>query len=79
MTYVLTLVFSIIVPSSIAYAAAVLYASINPPTPSFVPPKYRTTTTSTFVREFDLSTPRIGGPAVFDGSPSSFVLYLDAS
>ena len=47
------------------------YASMSPPTPSLVPPKYRATANSTLVKSLARMTPKMGGPALLLGSPSS--------
>src|SRR5690242_5993033 len=73
-TFLLTMV-----PARIAFAALVLYASINPGMPSFVPPKYLTTIMMTLVMLFLISWPRIDLPAEPDGSPPPADRSRDAS
>ena len=51
-----------------------LQALISTETPSLTPPKYLVTIIKIFVKLFDNICPKIGLPAVEDGSPSSFVL-----
>ena len=63
----------------IASRAAFLYALISPGMPSFIPPKYLTTTIKQLVNSFDLIWPKIGFPALFFGSPSSFTFSIDLS
>jgi len=59
--------------------AAALYARIKPPVPNFVPPKYRVTTQTTFVRRRDSSACKMGLPAVPEGSPASLLNAISAS
>ena len=49
----MSIVFYSIIEDSNANLAEDLYALINPPTPNFVPPKYRTETTRIFVNSKD--------------------------
>ena len=48
-------------------------------TPSFVPPKYRTTTTATLYNPADTRARIMGAPAVFEGLPSSEEPYNRSS
>ena len=68
-----------IVAFSKAPAAANLYAFINPPTPSLVPPKYLTTTTKTLVKSYFSICFKIGGPDELLGSPSSELRLIKMS
>ena len=56
--------------------AEVLYALIKPGTPNNVPPKYRTTTIAVLVSSLLSICPRIGFPALPEGSPSSLLRKL---
>ena len=73
------MVLVMIIAFDIAEAAAVLYDLIKPGTPSFTPPKYLTTIISILVRSLERICPKIGFPAVEDGSPSSLALHKDLS
>ena len=52
---------------------------MRPEVPRRVPPKYRVTTIRTLVNPLLSICPRMGLPAVPEGSPSSFALYLRPS
>ena len=64
-------VFVTIPDVSITDVAPSLYAAISPGVPRSTPPKYLTTTIITFVSPADIIAPRMGLPAVPDGSPLS--------
>ena len=65
---------STIPASSIAESAVSRYALESPPKPSFIPPKYRVTTTTAFRISFDSSILKTGFPELPAGSPSSSYL-----
>ena len=62
---------SIISFSFMALAVHLVYALIKPLVPSFIPPKYLTTSIKILVKLLASITFKIGIPAVPDGSPSS--------
>ena len=66
---------STISAEDIASLAASRYAIISPDVPSFMPPKYLTTTIRMSVSPKEFICPKIGFPAVPLGSPLSFDIY----
>ena len=56
---------------SITARVASPQTEIKPDTASFVPPKYRTTTTATLYNPADTRARIMGAPAVLEGLPSS--------
>ncbi len=74
--YIFDAIFSMISAFASASAVDVLYALIRPGMPSFMPPKYLTTTTRTSLRPYESICPRTGLPDEPEGSPSSFARNL---
>ena len=74
--YIFEAIFSTICAFASASAVEVLYALMSPGIPSFMPPKYLTTTTRTSLRPHESICPSTGRPDDPDGSPSSLARNL---